>query len=260
MSEDAAPLREGAFWRKARKVLRKILGWSWRRLPRPVRRYLEARFSNVSRSEASGYAVWSAMGIAVGVPEIWAAAAGSDFVWPTISTTVGHLQNRWPVVALIPVALIVMSCYSVFRIGAASVAIQADFEALARTPQGRLTKQAVSVEQLASGVTPIESGRRPWDVLPYFVLATVAVVLTALLASVSENRFLVGYVLYSLIAVVWLIVPNVAAYWFKRDVPFTTLFFTIRCLGRRMQLVAAFVAALLVILLLHLAFYPWPSP
>jgi hypothetical protein len=58
---------------------------------------------------------------------------------------------------------------------------------------------------------------------------------------------------------VWVIVPNVAAYWFKRDVPFTTLFFTIQCLGRRLQLVAAFVAALLVILLLHLAFYPWPS-
>jgi uncharacterized membrane protein YjdF len=100
---------------------------------------------------------------------------------------------------------------------------------------------------------------RQWNVLPYFLVATVAVVATALIASVSDNRFLVGYVLYSLIAFVWVIVPNVAAYWFKRDVPFTTLFFTIQCLGRRLQLVAAFVAALLVILLLHLAFYPWPS-
>ena len=37
------------------------------------------------------------------------------------------------------------------------------------------------------------------------------------------------------------------------------MFFTVRSLGRRLQFVAALVAALLVILLLHLAFYPWPS-
>ena len=65
--------------------------------------------------------------------------------------------------------------------------------------------------------------------------------------------------LYSLIAVFWVVVPNLLSYWFKKDVPFTTLFFTVRCLGRRLQLVAALVAALLVILLLHLALYPWPS-
>jgi hypothetical protein len=257
VSERAALLEERVSWRKP---LRTLLRWLWKLLPRRVRGYLAARFSDVSRSEGVGYAVWGAMGIVIGVPEIWAAAAGSDFVWPTISTTVGHLQDRWPVVALIPVALIVMSCYSVFRVGAASVALQADFQALARTPQGRLTKEDVSLEQLASGAAPVQINRRQWNVLRYFVLATVAVVVTALIASASDNRFLVGYVLYSLIAVVWVIVPNVAAYWFKRDVPFTTLFFTIRCLSRRLQAVAAVVAALLVILLLHLAFYPWPSP
>lgn len=257
VSEHASPLGEGAFWRSP---LRTVLRWLWMILPRRARGYLAARFSDVTRSEALGYAVWGAMGVAVGVPEIWAAAAGSDFIWPTISTTVGHLQDRWPVVALIPVALIVMSCYSVFRVGAASAALQADFQALARTPQGRLTKQDVSLEQLASGLAPTAAGRQQWDVLPYFMLATLAVVATALVASASDNRFLVGYILYSLIAVVWVIVPNVAAYWFKRDVPFTTLFFTIRCLGRRLQLVAALLGALLVILLLHLAFYPWPSP
>jgi hypothetical protein len=257
MSPGPQSRRKGTFWHKQ---LRAVLRWLWMILPRRVRSYLAARFSDVTRSEALGYAVWAAMGVAVGVPEIWAAAAGSDFVWPTISTTVGHLQDRWPVVALIPVAAIVMSCYSVFRVGAASATLQADFKALARTPQGRLTKQDVSIAQLASGLAASRAGRQQWDVLPYFILATVAVVATALVASRSDNRFLVGYVLYSLIAIVWVIVPNIAAYWFKRDAPFTTLFFTIRCLGRRLQLIAALVAALLIILLLHLAFYPWPSP
>lgn len=245
------------FWRKPiRTVLRRL----WTLLPRRVTRYLTTRFGDVTRSEASGYAVWGAMGIAVGVPEIWAAAAGDEFFWPTISTTVGHLQDRWPVIALIPVALIVMACYSVFRVGAASAALQADFRVLARTPQGRLAKQDVSIDQLAGGQPPGLVGREQWNVLPYFIFATLAVVGTALVASRSDNRFIVGYVLYSLIAIVWVVVPNIAAYRFKKDVPFTTLFFTVRCLGRRLQLVAALVAALLIILLLHLAFYPWPSP
>jgi hypothetical protein len=97
-------------------------------------------------------------------------------------------------------------------------------------------------------------------VVPYFAFATVVVVAGSLLASASENRFLVGYVLYSLIAIFWIVVPNALAYFFGKDFPYTTLFFTVRSLGRRLQFVAAVAAALLVILLLHLAFYPWPSP
>ena len=90
-------------------------------------------------------------------------------------------------------------------------------------------------------------------------VATLAVVSGSVVAAQSNNRFLVGYVLYSLIAVFWVIVPNAGAFWLGKDFPFTTLFFTIHCLGRRLQLVASVIAALLVILLLHLAFYPWPS-
>lgn len=253
MSEHASPLDEPHLRRGLRAWL---LG-----TPGRVRRYFADRFGDVTRSEGWGYAVWSAMGVVIGVPEIWAAVAGDDFLWPTISTTVGHLQDRWPVVALIPVALIVMAAYSVFRFQPAGTTIQADMQALGRTPEGRLTKQDVSFEQLAGGGAPVvDATRRELPVVPYFTIATLVVVSGASFAAASDNRFLVGYVLYSLIAIFWVVVPNVAAYWFHRDVPFTTMFFTVRCLGRRLQFVAALVAALLVILLLHLAFYPWPSP
>jgi hypothetical protein len=261
--EQVTPLEELPRWRNA-------LRWLWT-LPSRVRRYFVARFQDASRSEKAGYKVWTAMGLAIGVPEVWAALAGDDFYWPTISTTVGHLQDRWPVVALIPVAMIVMAGYSVFRVERTTPTLQAGrdvdpdtgaatrFQALGRTPEGRLAKQEVQVEQIAGG-QPLElSGRQPWNVLPYFFAATLVVVLTASIASRSDNEFLVGYILYSLIAVVWVIVPNLAAYWFKKDVPYTTMIFTVRCLGRRLQLVAALVGALLVILMLHLAFYPWPS-
>jgi hypothetical protein len=253
MSEHVQALEDVPFWRRALLAM-------WRLVPARVRRYFAARFGDVGRSEAWGYAVWSAMGVVIGVPEIWAAAAGSDFAWPTISTTVGHLQDRWPVVALVPVALIVMGGYSVFRVGAASTAVQADMQALGRTPEGRLAKQDVSFEQLAGGGVPAVSGRDDIPVVRYFALATLVVVLGTLAAIPSENRFLVGYVLYSLIAAFWVVIPNLAAYFLGKDIPFTTLLFTVRSLGRRLQFVAALVAALLVILLLHLALYPWPSP
>jgi hypothetical protein len=200
------------------------------------------------------------MGVVVGVPEIWAAIAGEDFYWPTISTTIGHLQERWPVVALLPVAAIVMGGYSVFRIRTiGDTVVQADLQALGRTPQGRLVKQDVAAEELSTGGVPatISEVRDTW-VKGYFASATAIVVGGSLVASRSDNRFLVGYVLYSLVAIFWIVVPNVAAYYFKRDFPYTNLFFTVSSLGRRLQLVAGLVAALLVILLLHLAFYPWP--
>ncbi len=198
------------------------------------------------------------MGIVIGVPEIWAALSGDDFYWPTISTTVGHLQDRWPVLTLIPVALIVGYGSSALRIKPATTTLQADMTALTRTSQGRLTKQDLTLQQLAEGA-PAPTGRPQVSATPYFALATLVVVAAALLASPSDNRFLVGYILYSLIAVFWVIIPNIAAYTLRRDIPFTTLVATINCLARRLALAAAIVAALLVILLIHLAFYPWPS-
>jgi hypothetical protein len=206
--------------------------------------------------------VWGAMGVVVAVPELWAVGEGDSFPWPTISTTVGHLEHRWPVVALVPVALIVMAGYSVLTVKPASMTLQADLQAIGRTPQGRLTKHDVTIDQLASSggaLPPGRAPRPPWPIIPYFVVATIVVVVVSVLAAQSHNRFLVGYVLYSLIAVFWVVVPNAGAYWFRKDVQFTTLVFTVACLGRRLRIVASLVAALLVILLLHLALYPWPS-
>ena len=201
------------------------------------------------------------MGIVVGVPEIWAAIAGDEFYWPTISTTIGHLQERWPVFALLPVAAIAFGGYSVFRVRTiGDTVVQADKQALGRTPQGRLVKQEVSVDELRVGGVPATAQvLLPRTVACYFALATAIVVAGCIVASRSDNRFLVGYVLYSLIAIFWIVTPNAMAYWFKRDFPYTNLFFTVSALGRRLQLVAGLVAALLVILLLHLAFYPWPA-
>jgi len=254
ISESADTQPGSPFWRV-------VLGWLAKLVPGFIRRFFRARFGDVSKSEAWGYAVWSAMGLVIAVPEVLAAAGGNNVLWPTISETVGHLQDRWPVLTLIPVALIVMAGYSVLRVRLGDTAVQADLQAIGRSPQGRLIKQDVRFDQLTrGGIPPAPPKRGEWAILPYFAFATVVVVAGGVLAAPSDNRLLVGYVLYSLIALFWVVIPNLAAYFFGKDFPFTTLFFTVRALGRRLQFVAAFVAALLVILLLHLAFYPWPSP
>lgn len=226
---------------------------------------LNSRLVDVTRGERWGYGVWGAMGVVIAVPQLAAVGKGCDFPWPTISTTVGHLQARWPVVALVPAALIVMAAYYTFTLmPAGPPQIAGDDHLIVRTPEGRRTKVAfTSYDQLsstsASELAAADPLRRRLPVVPYFAFATAAVLAGWLVALGVDNRFATGYIGYSTIAVFWVIVPSAAAYWFKRDIEFATLTYTVGMLGRRAPIVAALSAALLVILLLHLAFYPWPS-
>ena len=75
----------------------------------------------------------------------------------------------------------------------------------------------------------------------------------------SEELRVGWWLVPEVIALFWVVVPNVAAYWFEKDVAFTTLVYTVGLLGRRLPIVAGLTAALLTILLIHLALYPWPS-
>jgi hypothetical protein len=103
------------------------------------------------------------------------------------------------------------------------------------------------------------AGRTTFRVFPYFFWSTVLVIVASLAASASKDKWLTGYVLYALLGVLGMVIPNALAYWKKRDVPFTTLFFTVRTLERRLHLVSFIVSAGLAILLIHLALYPWPD-
>lgn len=67
-----------------------------------------------------------------------------------------------------------------------------------------------------------------------------------------------GYVIYSLMAVAFLIVPNVLAFWFAREVPFPTLFRTLSDLDKRWHSAVMVVVAGLAVLVVHLVAYPWP--
>jgi hypothetical protein len=117
-----------------------------------------------------------------------------------------------------------------------------------RTDGGRLSPE------------PETANRRQLSPWSYFPAATIVVIGGSLAsATLDGDRWHLAYVLYGLIAMFWIVIPSLAAYFFSRDVPFPTLFRTILDLEQRLHRVAFFVAAALVVLLLHLAFYPWPD-
>lgn len=203
------------------------------------------------RRELWGYATWLTAGVVVAVPEI--SAAASDHVpWPTISETVGHLEAMATWVAPLVVGYLVFAAYhAVPHLTAGADVVRA--AGRPRTQGGRLTVVPDRHDDAHDTVAA-----RTFLVFAIVALGIV-VAGTLVAATVSSDRFVVGYVLYGLIAAFWVLVPTILAYWFKKDVPFPPLSTTVGYLERRWHVVAVLVLAGLAVLALHLAFYPWPD-
>ena len=88
----------------------------------------------LTREEVWGYRVWGPILAFIFVTEILAAASKTlkDAIpWPTISSTVGHLEARWPVVAVLVVGGIAMVAFHAVAAPSAP-----------RTKGGRTTRRA----------------------------------------------------------------------------------------------------------------------
>lgn len=187
--------------------------------------------------ETRGYVVWLVVAFVVAVPEVWALAS-RDVPWPTISGTIGHLEYLWSGTAVIVVGALVFSALLTIRYPAAA----------GRTDGGRISPEAEAATRRQLS---------PWA---YFPAAAIVVIGGSLAsATLDGDKWHLAYVLYGLIAMFWIVIPSLAAYFLARDVPFPTLFRTIVNLEQRLPALGLFVAATLVVLLLHLAFYPWPD-
>jgi hypothetical protein len=207
----------------------------------------------MSTTEKWGYGFWLFLGLVFGVPESWAGLANPPF--PALSDTIAHLEEQWPPTAVIVVAVIVIVAYYFVRVPVSRTGSLAYTEGglgrgtgagVGRTPTGRLSK------------TPADTS--PVAAVSYIPLALGLIAVGGIVAAVASGDYWVlGYVIYGLIAVFLVIIPNVLAYWFARDVPWPTLLATITNLERRWRPAAAVVLAGLVILLLHLALPPWPD-
>ncbi|MFI5780469.1 hypothetical protein [Nocardia sp. NPDC051570] len=198
-------------------------------------------------AEFWGYVMWGLAGLAILVPELMSIFSIAD--WPTISATVGHLEARHDWVRLIVVFVIVALAYYAVP----QLAKRPDAAGMVGgrqvTANGRLTADIEAVGYQNMGGYLVFA----------FVAYAVGVAFAAGARAVHPGTFLGGYVLYGIIALVWVIIPSALAMFLAREVAFPTLFRTLAYLGRRAHWLAAVVLALLVILLIHLAFYPWPQ-
>src|ERR1022692_3705455 len=103
-------------------------------------------------------------------------------------------------------------------------------------------------------------GRQRAAVFAYFPLALGIVAVGSLIAATTaSDMYVLGYVLYGLFAIFVVIVPDVLAFWFARDVPFPTLARTVADLERRWSPATMVIVAGLVVLMCHLAFPQWPD-
>ncbi len=203
------------------------------------------RFRNVDQREWWGYGVWLFVGAFIAVGELWA-VVGNPW-WLTISATIGHLEQVWSPVKIIVVALVAAGTVGALRYppGRSAFLASGRHPARWRTHNGRLTR--------------VEGGRA--DQLPglYFALVVAVVAAAgAVTAALGASKFTVGYVIYGLMAVALLIVPNVLAFWFAKDVPFPTLFRTLSDLDKRWHSAVTVLVAGLAVLAVHLVAYPWP--
>ena len=204
-----------------------------------------------------GYLVWGGMGLVIATPELLAAT--SDVGFPTISGTVGYIEYWHPDFALLIIATLVWGAFHAVRVTKEDLprVTPADTNApmtaqgepvggLVRAPGGRLS--------VARTFQPLH----PRFYIP-LALLLVAAAFFAVRLPRPHDKYLQGEVLYGAIALVWILVPGWLAYRHGRWVPYATLFRTIQDLESRVRSVAIVVAAGILILMVHLAFYPWPA-
>jgi hypothetical protein len=209
-----------------------------------------ARDRTDTERERWGYGVWGLMAGVIALFEIWAAAGAPP--WPTISATVGHLEAQWSFVALIVVALIVLGAAHALTYawpGVGPLLARPNRPRRGRTKTGRITMSP----------TPDDDAFLELSPYIYFPISLAIVIGGAWwIIGASNDKWLRGYIIYGLIAAMFAIIPNLIALFLKTDVPFPTLFRTIADLERRWHPVALVILVGLVILLIHLALYPWP--
>jgi hypothetical protein len=218
---------------------------------------------NPRHKEAWGYIWWGAAGIVIAVPELWAAVGGKDVLWPTISGTIGNLEISHVWVALVVAGVLVWGAVHAVRVTKEKLR-EAAVEAGATGP-------TVDPAIVGTGATLVEDVDRftvaesTEDIagLQYLLFAVAAVALPSVLvhelAQGDDHRYVFGETMYASIAFWWLIVPGWLAYKRGALVPYPTLFRTLKDLAGRTPQVTFLLIAGLVVLLVHLILYPWPS-
>jgi hypothetical protein len=175
---------------------------------------------------------------------------GVDVPWTTISGMVGHLEDLWPATAVIVVALLAPAAFYAL----APVDPPNELGSLRRGASGRWHRER-------------DEDRRPTNLKwtlgypPWLVFAICAVIgLAAVL--LFDDDFHRAYVIYGSLFFFGIVVPSILVL-ARRKVGYPSLFVTVNHLRERRDLKAVLatvaLSAGLAILVIHLAFYPWPD-
>lgn len=196
--------------------------------------------AKLSKRELQSYVIWGPVVFVVAGVEILGAASGwlerhlhwniHDVVrWPTISSTVGHLETRWPAVAALVVAVVVALILVVRR----------------------------KREQLMVRPEPDAQRFSPWG-LAYDVGALAVVAVASFAVSQTDaTKYQLGYTIYGLLLMLLVLAPSVWALASPNDEP--SLVSAIRSLEHRVVWLNGLLVCGLSVLVLHLALYPWPD-
>ncbi|MDQ5820119.1 MAG: hypothetical protein M3540_01615 [Actinomycetota bacterium] len=202
--------------------------------------WIGRKFHGATAEELHGYAFWGPVALAIALTEILGTSWFDRWYkipWPTISTTIGHIEdidNRWAAAVVAVIAL-------------------AAFYALTYDATAHPT------DRLEAVVLP-----GPWRIRygwPFVVGATIAIALFVSRTWPDERRprFNLAYAIYGSFAVLGIAIPLVLAWKVKRHAVFPNLFFTFAHLRERIPAAAMLVAVGLSVLVIHLALYPWPN-
>jgi hypothetical protein len=192
---------------------------------------------------AWGYGVWSFVVIVFAIPEAWAGFGTTP--WPTLSITIAHLEKLWPGTRVVIVGLIVLLVFRALRYPFGQTGGAAGPQR-GWTPNGRLTRRPDAISEVSA--------------IGYLVIALAAVAGGSLItAHLTSDMYVLGDVLWGLFAIFLVLIPNTLAYWFGKDVAFPTFYALMGDLESRWRLAVVLVVFGLVILALHLVFFPWPN-
>jgi hypothetical protein len=191
------------------------------------------------RDERNGYVFWGLVALFIGVPELLASLSSTlkaDIPWPTASNLIGKdLERHHHWVALLVVGLI------------AVVTVHALTYPPAKKKAGRAVRD------------PSEAVHVSWSEWYIVLVAATGAIAGFIASAFGASKLELGYAIYGTLAITGVVIPSALAYWWNRVLAIPTLFAALAYLRARAAWIAALVVALLVVLLFHLALYPWPN-
>jgi hypothetical protein len=200
----------------------------------------------LSLREARGIGVWLLVGLVIAIPEIWSLVGEPP--WPTISAMLLYIEKTGSGAVILVTAL------------ALNTRVTLD------VPRDVVNKEV----RLSGGRTRLrtQNGRitnspEYTQLIPFPIYASNALILiaasTIITAILSSSKWLLGFVIYGLIADFVVIIPWTLTLWFAREPPFPTFRFTLAAINRYSRLTGTIIWLGLAILIYHIVAYPWPS-